>query len=170
MVLKGMIKELCCVAATSALALTFIHPFGPVREQHSSALLPGVTWNKPGDTPKDSAGNDPRALLLFERACQNCHSERTQWPLYSHLPLVSWALEKDVADGRQHLDLSHWDQYSVDQQRDLLARIATEVRNGQMPLSRYLLLHPEARLSEADIQIIYEWTKAQRRALRSHQE
>jgi cytochrome c len=83
---------------------------------------------------------------------------------------VSWALEKDVADGRQHLDLSHWDQYSVDQQRDLLARIATEVRNGQMPLSRYLLLHPEARLSEADIQIIYEWTKAQRRALRSHQE
>jgi len=158
-----MIKELCCVAAISALSFPFIHPFGPVRQQHSSALLPGVLLNNQ-DNPQDSA----RVLQLFERACQNCHSERTQWPLYSYLPLVSWALEKDVADARQHLDLAHWDQYSVDQQRDLLARIGTEVRNGQMPLPRYTLLHPEARLSAAEIQLIYEWTKAQRRAKRSH--
>ncbi len=65
------------------------------------------------------------------------------------------------------MDLSRWDQYSTDQRRDLLARIGSEVRNHQMPLPRYLLLHPEARLSEAEIQIIYEWTKAQRRAMRS---
>ena len=160
-----MTKKLYCVAAISALAFPFIHPFGPVRQQHSSALLPGLSWNA-GDKPQDNA----HVLQLFERACQNCHSERTQWPLYSHLPVVSWALEKDVADARQHLDLSHWDQYSIDQQRDLLARIGTEVRNHQMPLSRYVLLHPEARLSEAEIQLIYEWTKAQRRLMRSHLE
>jgi cytochrome c len=150
------------MAAISALAFPFIHPFGPVRQQHSSsALLTGVSWDA-GDKPQDNT----RVLQLFERACQNCHSERTQWPLYSYLPLVSWALEKDVADARQRLDLSHWDQYSVDQRRDLLARIGTEVRNHQMPLSRYVLLHPEARLSDAEIQAIYEWTKAQRRANR----
>jgi len=164
-VLQGVTKKLYCVAAISALAFPFIHPFGPVRQQHSSALLPGLSWNA-GDKPQDNA----QVLQLFERACQNCHSERTQWPLYSHLPVVSWALEKDVADARQHLDLSHWDQYSIDQQRDLLARIGTEVRNHQMPLSRYVLLHPEARLSEAEIQLIYEWTKAQRRLMRSHLE
>jgi len=164
-VLQGVTKKLYCVAAISALAFPFIHPFGPVRQQHSSALLPGVSWTNQND-PQDNA----HVLQLFERACQNCHSERTQWPLYSHLPVVSWALEKDVADARQHLDLTHWDQYSIDQQRDLLARIGTEVRNGQMPLSRYVLLHPEARLSEAEIQVIYEWTKAQRRLMRSHLE
>jgi mono/diheme cytochrome c family protein len=169
-----MTKKLYCVAAISALAFPFIHPFGPVKQQHSSALLPGVAWNNAGDGSPASAQNNPqdsaRVLQVFERACQNCHSERTQWPLYSYLPVVSWALEKDVAEARQHLDLSHWDQYSVDQQRDLLARIGTEVRNGQMPLPRYTLLHPEARLSEAEIQLIYEWTKAQRRSMRSHLE
>jgi cytochrome c len=158
-------KKLYCVAAISALAFPFFHPFGPVRQQHSSALLPGVSLTNQ-DGPEDSA----RVLQLFERACQNCHSERTQWPLYSYLPLVSWALEKDVADARQHLDLSHWDQYSLDERRDLLARIGTEVRNAQMPLPRYVLLHPEARLSEPEIQVIYEWTKAQRRSMRGHLE
>jgi len=62
--------------------------------------------------------------------------------------------------------LSRWSDYSVDDKRDLLARIGTVVRNRQMPLPRYILLHSEARLSEAEIQAIYEWTKIERRALR----
>jgi cytochrome c len=153
-----MRQQLCYLAAFSALALPFVHPFGPVKQQHSAALLPGVQWDNSGVPP------------LLERACQNCHSQRTQWPLYSYLPLVSWAVERDVAEGRRHMDLSRWDQYPMDQKRDLLARIGAEVRNHQMPLPRYVLLHPEGRLSEAEIQAIYEWTKAQRRALRNRQE
>jgi cytochrome c len=83
---------------------------------------------------------------------------------------VSWALEKDVDEARQHMDLSQWDRYSIEEKRDLLARIGAEIRSHQMPLSRYLLLHPEARLSEAEIQVIYEWTKGQRRGLRNQRE
>src|SRR5580700_6529868 len=100
-----MIKKIYLLAAIPALALPLIHPFGAVRQQHASALLPGVE------------ADDPRALALLERACQNCHSQRTAWPPYSYLPLVSWAIEKDVAEARQHMDLSRWDQYSADQQR-----------------------------------------------------
>jgi cytochrome c len=150
-----VIKKLCGLAAISALALPFFHPFGPVRQQHSRDLLPGVQWD------------DPRALALFEKACQNCHSQRTAWPPYSYLPLVSWALEKDVAEARQHMDLSRWDQYSVEEKRDLLARIGSQVRKREMPLPRYTLLHPEARLSDAEIEVIYEWTKSQRHAMRN---
>jgi cytochrome c len=150
-----VIKKLFWVGAISTLALPLIHPFGAVRQQHSSALLSGAQ------------SDDPRALALLEKACQNCHSQRTEWPLYSYLPVVSWALEKDVAEARQHMDLSLWNLYSADEKRDLLARIGSEVRNHQMPLPRYTILHPEARLSEADIEAIYEWTKAERRALRN---
>jgi hypothetical protein len=132
------------------LVLPLVHPFGPVKEQTSPTQL----------TP------DP----IVERACLNCHSQQTRWPLYSYLPLVSWALEKDVSEARQHMDFSRWNRYSVDEQKDLLARIGAEVRSRQMPLPRYLLLHPEARLSEAEIQAIYDWTKAQRRALRNERE
>jgi hypothetical protein len=140
-------KILFCAAATCALALPFVHPFGDVKGQRSSAPLSGV---------------DP----IVERACQNCHSDRTTWPAYSYLPLVSWAIEKDVAEGREHMNLSHWDDYSADDKRDLLARISSVVRGRQMPLPRYVWLHPEARLSDEEIQAIYEWTKEQRKALR----
>jgi cytochrome c len=153
-----MIAKLCSVAAVFVLALPFVHPFGPVREQRSQDLLPGVQWD------------NPQVLAIFEKACQNCHSQRTAWPLYSYLPMVSWALEKDVAEARRHMDLSRWDRYSPEQKRDLLGRIAAEVRNRAMPLPRYLVLHPEARLSDAEIKVIYEWTKAQRRALRNLRE
>jgi cytochrome c len=90
--------------------------------------------------------------------------------MYSYLPLVSWAIEKDVAEARQHMDLSRWDQYSVGEKQDLLARIGAEVRSRQMPLPRYLLLHPDARLSDAEIQVIYDWTKTQRHFLRNARE
>jgi hypothetical protein len=121
----------------------------------------------PSTVASNSAADDSHVLPLLEKACQNCHSEQTHWPLYSYLPLFSWALEKDVAEARQHMNLSRWDQYSDDQKRDLLARIGAEVRQRRMPLTRYVWLHPEARLSDQEIRAIYEWTKQQRRAIRT---
>jgi cytochrome c len=151
-------KQLCCLIAGCTLALPLIHPYGPVRLQHATALT------------VDVQENNQHVRALLERACQNCHSQQTKWPAYSYLPLVSWALERDVAEARRHMDLSRWDRYSSEEKRDLLARIGTKVRNRQMPLRRYVLLHPEARLSESDIQAIYDWTKVQRRALRNQRE
>ena len=142
-----MIRQLCLLATVSVLALPFVHPFGPVRQQRSKNPLP--------DGP------------LLAKVCGNCHSERTEWPLYSYLPGVSWALEKDVADARAHLNLSRWSEYSADEKRGLLGSIAAETRSHQMPPSRYTMLHPEARLSAADIQAIGDWTKAQRHLLRT---
>jgi cytochrome c len=147
-------KKLFWMAALFALAAPFVHPFGAVRQRPAAGPLPG----------------DARARPVLERACVDCHSQRTRWPIYSYLPVLSWALEKDVAEARRHMDLSRWDQYSAEQKRDLLARIGIEVRSHQMPLPRYLALHPAARLSEADIQAIYDWTKAERHALRKQRE
>jgi hypothetical protein len=140
------------------LAMPLIHPFGRVRQQQGTGILAGVREN------------NPRVRAVLERACRNCHSQQTIWPAYSYLPVVSWALERDVAEARRHMDLSYWERYSTGQKQDLLARIGTEVRNRRMPLRRYVLLHPAARLSESDIQAIYDWTKAERRALRDHRE
>ena len=145
--MEGVTKILFFLVGSCSLALPFIHPFGDVKAQSSPAPLVGMN-------------------PMIERACQNCHSERTEWPAYSYLPLVSWAIEKDVAEGRAHLNLSHWNDYSADEKRDLLARIGAIVRNRQMPLPRYVMLHSEARFTDAEIQIIYDWTKAERRALR----
>ena len=155
---ESMIKKILWLAAISVLASPFVHPFGPVRQQSASSVPASVRWD------------DPRVSRLFERACLDCHSERTHWPLYSYLPLLSWGFEKDVADARQMMDLSRWGQYSIGEKRGLIAGIGAVVQSRQMPPPRYALMHPDARLSDAEIQAIYDWTKSQGLALRSRRE
>jgi hypothetical protein len=36
-----------------------------------------------------------------------------------------------------------------------------------MPLPRYLQLHPSAKLSDAEIEQIYQWARGERRRLKS---
>ena len=91
-----MRKKLFCLIAGCTLALPLIHPYGPVRQQPADGLTVDVQENE-----------HVRAVL--ERACQNCHSQQTKWPAYSYLPVVSWAVERDVAEARRHMDLSRWD-------------------------------------------------------------
>jgi hypothetical protein len=145
-----------CLAATPLLILgaSLIHPSGPMKEQSNSAILAG-------------AEEPPEIARIVNRACKNCHSERTEWPLYSYIAPVSWMIEKDVSSARTNMNLSRWQDYTVEQRIDLLTRIAVEVRNRKMPLPKYLKMHPEARLSDDDVQQLYSWAHSERKRLRT---
>src|SRR5579862_8383683 len=83
------------------LASTLVHPSGPVKAVRSdNPLLAG-------------ANIDPGVLEVLQRACQNCHSEKTEWPWYSHIAPMSWLVEGDVNQARSHMNLSHWSEYTV---------------------------------------------------------
>ena len=53
------------------------------------------------------------------------------------------------------------------QQEKLLADIASAVKNQEMPLSQYTLIHRNAKLSDADRNILYGWARVERRNLKS---
>ena len=103
---------------------------------------------------------------VFAHACINCHSEQTHWPWYSYVAPVSWLVESDVKRARKRLNLSHWDSLDGAEQRMLLTAIATVVENHEMPLHRYVVLHPDVKLSIDDSVQVIEWTHAERRRLR----
>jgi Haem-binding domain len=52
------------------------------------------------------------ATRVLVRACGNCHSNRTDWPWYSHVAPVSWWIARHVREGREKLDFSKWETYS----------------------------------------------------------
>jgi hypothetical protein len=101
------------------------------------------------------------------RACTNCHSENTQWPWYSNIAPASWLIENDVAHAREHLNLSRWQSLDNAEQRILLTAIGTVIENHEMPPRQYLMLHSEAQLSADEALEIIEWTRAERRRLRT---
>lgn len=82
---------------------------------------------------------------LAVAACFDCHSNETEWPWYSNVAPISWALQRDVDEGREELNFSEW---HLEQEGD---EAAETVRDGSMPPWQYTLTHPEARLSDADV-------------------
>ena len=131
-----------------------------------------LAFRMPGDSGRPAnallkdARIDPGTLGIVERACQNCHSERTEWPWYSHIPPASWMIHRDVAQARERLNFSRWDSYTTVEKQALLSAIGGAVRTGAMPPGRYTWLHPKAALSAPEQKQVYDWTRAERRRLR----
>jgi hypothetical protein len=98
-------------------------------------------------------------LNQLEKSCYDCHSYRTKWPWYSKTSPVVYLINRDVEEGRKHLNFSIWGDYDKTKMMDKLDGIETAVKEGEMPLSFYLPLHPEAKLSDNDKKMIEDWAK-----------
>jgi hypothetical protein len=108
----------------------------------------------------------PEVATILDRSCNDCHSNQTRWPWYTNVAPVSWFVVNHVNVGRREMNFSNWAQYSRDEQDHLLQKICREVKGGQMPMSSYLRLHSEAKLSTEDIKTLCDWanTESQRLA------
>lgn len=104
----------------------------------------------------------PQGAAIFERSCRDCHSNKTVWPWYTNVAPISWWLSNHVNEGRQALNLSEWGKLDHDRQDRKLRQICDEVSDGVMPLSSYLPMHPQARLSAEDKKALCDWTEAER--------
>ncbi|MCB0214027.1 MAG: heme-binding domain-containing protein [Anaerolineae bacterium] len=78
-----------------------------------------------------------------ERACFDCHSNETTWPWYSYVAPISWFVADHVHEGRSKFNVSEWPSGEGDE-------AAKEVREGGMPLWEYTVLHPDAKLTQAE--------------------
>ncbi len=90
--------------------------------------------------------DSPQTRETFMRACGDCHSNETKWPWYSNIAPISWFVTHHVEEGREHFNVSMWGH----QKKNKGDEAAEEVREGDMPLKSYLILHPEARLSKEE--------------------
>jgi len=83
---------------------------------------------------------------LFMRACGDCHSNETKWPIYSDIAPISWFIYAHVQEGREHFNIS---MLGI-QKNNKSDEAAEELEEGDMPLSSYLLAHPEAKLTKSE--------------------
>lgn len=97
--------------------------------------------------------DSPQTRALMERACFDCHSNETKWPWYTKVAPVSWTIAHDVQEGRRELNYSDW--HPNEENESLEA-----ILEGEMPPRQYLLMHPEARLSDAEMQTLVAGLKA----------
>ena len=116
--------------------------------------------NVPADLPvKDGdaieASEEVQAIL--ERSCFDCHSSHTTFPWYSSIAPVSWFTKDHVKDAREKLTFSNWNSYDDEKKMKYLEKLPKAIQS-KMPMPSYLIMHSDAKLSEADKKAIKEWT------------
>jgi len=151
-------RLIATVVLAAGASATAIHPFGQVKTPSQTPAQKTILSN---------ADVHPEVRSIIERACANCHSQETVWPWYSYVAPMSWLIENDVQNARARMDLSKWGEYSPDNRQQLLASIAAVLSSKRMPPPRYTLLHPEARLSDAEVQVLYQWARTERRRVKA---
>lgn len=117
--------------ALAAVAIQFI-PYG--KTHTNPPVIAEPIWDS------------PRTQELFNRACANCHSHKTTYPWYSHVAPLSWLIERDVQEGREHFNVSAWGAQKENEGDEA----SKEVKEGSMPPWFYLPTHPEAKLTDTE--------------------
>lgn len=94
---------------------------------------------------------------ILKRSCYDCHSNTTDWPWYAHVAPVSFFIVDDVHEGREHLNFSSWQNYSAEKKKKLAGEMLDEIREGDMPLFTYTIIHQGTKLSDSEIKTIQAW-------------
>jgi hypothetical protein len=117
------------------------------------AKVIGIPTQDIGANPPERFAFDgpPEVEAIMRRACFDCHSNETRWPLYSRLAPASWLMARDIHNGRNHLNFSKWADSDEDERQTDRENAWDQVESRAMPPWFYILpMHPDAKLSDAD--------------------
>ncbi|MFW2134739.1 heme-binding domain-containing protein [Chryseobacterium sp. TY4] len=120
-------------------------------------LIPIDRVNEPVKKEENFVDNykvSPRVKNLIIAACYDCHSNEVKYPDYAYVAPISWMVKDHVSEGRERLNFSKWGTYNHFQKEGMMEKSIASVENYTMPLSAYILKHPEANLSKADRELM----------------
>jgi hypothetical protein len=110
---------------------------------------PPVRQEPPWDSPQTRA--------LAQRACFDCHSNQTIWPLYDRVPPGSWLALFDTLRGRRHLNFSEWGTTRIGGERgEGVEDVSRAIQDGSMPPGTYTMMHGGAVLNPQEQQQLIE--------------
>jgi len=118
-----------------------------------------VPVSRVNPTERSEAPRPAEVQALLQRACFDCHSNETRWPWYSYVAPVSFLIARDVREARRELNFSVWNQYNERRKARKFKEIVEQVEKKKMPQWYYVLVHPEAKLSDAERETIMNWAK-----------
>jgi len=94
---------------------------------------------------------------ILRESCYDCHSNETTWYWYTKYAPISWLIAHDVNEGREYLNFSTWDKYSVNEKSELMHESIEEIQEGEMPMKIYELMHPNSKISKDKLKILTTW-------------
>ena len=96
---------------------------------------------------------------ILKTSCFDCHSNNTTYPWYINIQPLGWWLADHIKEGKKELNFSEFKTYPLKRQHHKLEEIIEEVDETHMPISSYLLMHEEAKLTDEEKAVLLAWAK-----------
>lgn len=148
--MKKILKILAILLFVGFIGIQFIRP-----DFTNPSLVAGQTLEENTQVPEN-------VQVILKKACNDCHSNTTVYPWYSYIQPSASFLKNHIDEGRHELNFSDWKIYEAKKQRRKLAEVCEEVQSKAMPLPSYLWIHWDAKLTDAEIKTLCDWTEAER--------
>lgn len=107
---------------------------------------------------------------ILKVACNDCHTNKTEYPWYSNIQPIAWFLDHHVVDGKRHYNLSTYTKLPIAVQNHKFEETIEMVKEKEMPLESYTYfgLHKEANLTDAQRETLINWAQAQMDTLKAN--
>lgn len=102
---------------------------------------------------------------LVHTSCYDCHSNNTKYPWYTEIqPLGLW-MNHHIEEGKAELNFAEFAAYPAKKADHKLDEAIEEINEGEMPISAYTFIHPDAKLSIQQREAVVAWMKTTRKQI-----
>lgn len=148
-------KIVLIVLLVILIVIQFFHPAKNI----STAQWPNdiaVVYNEPDNV-----------RTILNKACNDCHSNNTRYPWYNNIQPVAWWLNYHLQEGKRELNFNEFGSYPIRRQYHKLEELTEMVKEGEMPLGSYTLIHTDARLRDQEKETLTDWANSIRATIRA---
>lgn len=141
----SLIKKILLALLIVFVAIQFIQPVHNKSEQ----VLP-TDFAKVLVVPNN-------VQTLLQNACYDCHSNNTNYPWYSNIQPMAWLMASHIKNGKAKLNFSDFGNNTTRKQISKLKEIANQIKDDEMPISSYKVMHKKANLTKEEKSAIIDW-------------
>jgi hypothetical protein len=94
---------------------------------------------------------------VFTNKCYDCHSNNTQYPWYIHIQPIGWWMASHIKEAKHDLNFNEFKTYTEKKATHKLESVMEAMDDGSMPISSYVWLHSEAKVTPEEAKAINAW-------------
>ena len=94
---------------------------------------------------------------VFEKDCYSCHSDERRLAWFDQIEPGYWLVRHDILTARRRLNFSTLASKPAAAQKATLYEAVNMIQLGEMPLPRFLALHPNAKVTPAELATLKEY-------------
>ena len=150
-----MLKKIFIVLLVALIIIQFIHP--------KKNKAKGEQINYIGNA--FNVTNEVKVILA--KACNDCHTNNTNYPWYINIQPVDWWMNHHVNDGKKELNFDEYINKNLRFQYHKMEEIDEMIKEGEMPLDSYTWIHKDAKLTEKEKSTLMNWADGIRESMKA---